>query len=350
MIRKVAIITRPENKSPKVLAYSFQSSCKEVGVDADIFWDGLGILGRMFGIFQKTKYSRNLHFKIRLKLIHLLSDYLFFKKMKSYDLIVISDCSPNAYWKGYYNIERLKRKIKKPVALFEVYFLGNSISQTEKLKESNDFGIERYDWNYSISPVTEIRGIPSNKNKWSCIGLNLTSIELIRSTKKEIIAIVDFVQSGFEENRKMQMDLLKRFPEIKIVSLEGNYSISEIRQLYKMASLFFVQFPESFGVSIAECLSVGCQIIIKEASWAMSWRLQNDLKQEYLPDCFFVYENNDNLTEYLSKYVENHQRKNLSERVTNTFISNYPSFYYGDKTELIKSFSLIEQSFKENRK
>jgi len=350
LIRKVAIITRPENKSPKVLAYSFQSSCKEIGVDADIFWEGLGILSRMFSIFQKTRYSRNLNFKIRLKIGHLISDYLFIKKMKSYDLIVISDCSPNAYWKGYYNIERLKKYIKKPVALYEVYFLGNSISQTLKLNECNDFGIERYDWNYSISPVAEIRGIPSENNKWSCIGLNLTSIELIRSTKKEIIAIVDFVQSGFEENRKMQMDILKKFPEIKIISLEGDYSITEIRQLYKLASLFFVQCPESFGVSIAECLSVGCQIIIKEESWAMSWKLQNEFKEEYLPDCFFVYENNDNLTEYLSIYIENHKQNNLSERVTNTFISCYPSFYYGDKTELIQSFSLIEQSFKENRK
>ena len=161
-----------------MLAYSFQLSCKEIGVDADIYWEGLGILSRMFGIFQKTKYSRNFNFKIRLKIRHLLSDYFFINKLKSYDLIVISDCSPNVYWKGYYNIEKLKKKIKKPIALYEVYFLGNSISQTKKLKEGNDFGIERYDWNYSISPITEIRGIPSEKNKWSCIGLNFSSVEI----------------------------------------------------------------------------------------------------------------------------------------------------------------------------
>lgn len=333
-----------------MLAYSFQSSCKEIGVDADIFWEGLGILSRMFGVFQKTKYSRNLHFKIRLKIKHLLSDYLFLKKMKSYDLIVISDCSPNAYWKGYYNIERLRKKIKKPIALYEVYFLGNSISQSEILKKGNDFGIDRYDWNYSISPVAEIRGIPSENNKWSCIGLNLTSVEINKNPKKEIIAIVDFVQSGFEENRKMQIDLLKKFPEIKIISLEGDYSITEIRQLYKMASLFFVQFPESFGVSIAECLSVGCQIIIKEESWAMSWRLQDEFKKEFLPECFFIYENNDLLADYLSIYIQEHSHQNLSARVSNTFINSYPTFYYGDKSELKNSFTMIERSFIENRK
>lgn len=340
MINKIAILTTDHHKSPKVLANSFKESCREIGIQAEVFTQGSSVLSRLFNIFEKTHYSRKFTFKIRQKIYYAIHDFLFLEQLKKYDLLIISDCIPNVYLRGYYNIERLKKIIKKPVALYEVYYLGNSITHTEFLRKNNHHSISRYDWNFSISSISEIRNKPSAYLHWSAIGLNLFASHLKPIPKKEIIAVVDFEQLGYSEERQLQLSVLRKFPSIKIISLDRSYTIDEIRNIYKSASLFLVQFPEAFGVSIAECLSFGCMIILKQIDWAMSWRLLNEEDKEYLPDCFYVYQNQYQLEEFLLKFVERFNTDNISQKVFDRFIDHYPSFYYGDANKLKES--LIE--------
>jgi hypothetical protein len=344
MRKRIAILTRSDDKSPKVLAISFQQMCSEIGVETKIFFQGTSMLSRLFFLTEKTMFARNWHFKIRHHLYYLLSDIILLIRLLKYDIILISECIPNAHWRGYYNIERLKKLTKKPVVLYEVYCLLNSMTHTKILKEGNHYGYERYDWNYSISRIAELRGIPDVDKKWTDIGLNIQWTGLTCNTKKEIIALVDFEQVGFESSLQEQIDVLESFPMIKIIRLKGSYKATEIRELYKKASLFFIQFPEAFGVSIAECLSTGCQIIVKDMNWAMSWRLQNDIGEEYLPDCFFVYQTKHNLYQYIKKFIDNHDADKTPKNINDIFLCCYPEFYYGNSGNLLASLAHIKVS------
>jgi hypothetical protein len=344
LISKIAILTTNDNKSPRVLAHSFQNTCKEIGIETDVFTQGSSLLSRLFGIFENTYYSKNLSFKIRQKLVYAFRDFLFIQKLKKYDLIVLSECIPNAYLKGFYDIEKLKKKTRKPIALYEVYYLGNSITHTNFLKNNNHHNLFRYDWNFSISTIAEIRNKPSFHLKWSTIGMNLHSDQLKPFKKKELIAIVDFEQEGYSEERLLQLSVLSKFTSIRVISLEKKYTTEEIRELYKSASLFFVQFPEAFGVSIAECLAFGCMIVLKQMDWAMSWRLLDAADKEYLPDCFYVYENMDKLETFLSKFVQKFSSCDTSQEVFDIFLKEYPTFYFGDADSLKESLVHINNS------
>lgn len=344
MIQSVAILTRAHNKSPKVLAQSFKSICEEINIKADIYYEGTAFLGRLFGLFEKRLFYKRFHFVIRQKIFYFISDQILLYKLRKYDLIVLSECIPNAYWRGYYNIEKIKKILKKPVALYEVYYLGNSITHTKLLKDAGHHGLERFDWNFSVSDIAEIRNEPTSSSRWSNIGLHIAQCGIKPIMKKDIIALIDFTQEGFDVCRREQLEVLKSFPQIKLVYLNGEYSMEEIREIYKNASLFFVQFPEAFGVSIAECLSAGCQIIVKDTNWAMSWRLQNQNKEEYLPECFYVYDNVVNLQNYLQEYISNYNPEVNPFKVYDTFIKYYSNFYYGQKDHLLNSFHQIDNN------
>lgn len=342
MIKSVAILTRPDNKSPRVLAQSFKSMCEEISVKADIYYQGSGFLGRLLSVFQKRYFPKRLHFIVRQKLFNFFNDQLLIIKLKKYDLIVLSECIPNAYWKRYYDIEKLKKKIKKPIALYEVYYLGNSITHTNYLQLQNHHGVERFDWNFSVSDIAEIRSLPSPSLRWSSIGLHLANCGLKPTKKKDIIALIDFAQIGFEDYRIEQIRILESFPQIKLIYLKGEYTFDQIRDLYQQASLIFIQFPEAYGVSIAECLSAGCKVVVKEEEWAMSWRLVNESNDEYLPDCFFVYDNSQLLQAYLKDYIANFIPEKNAFDVHASFMQHYPHFYYGNKSQLLDSFKHIE--------
>ncbi len=343
MIKSVAILTRPDNKSPKVLAQSFKSMCSQISVKADIFYEGAALLGRLFSLFDNRLFKKNFHFIFRQKLVNYISDQWLIIKLRKYDLIVISECIPNAYWRGYYDVEKLKKKIRKPIAIYEVYYLGNSITHTNLLNQGCHYGIDRYDWNFSISEIAEIRKKPSIYLKWTSIGLHIANCGLKPLVKNEIIAVIDFAQKGFEQYRDEQIEVLASFPQIKLIYLDGEYTNDEIRKIYGKASLFFVQFPEAFGVSIAECLSTGSQVIVKDINWAMSWRLQNDKSEEYLPGCFYVYENSYNLNKFLQEFLNNFDSHKSSLNVYDTFIKHYSHFYNGDLQSLKASFDDIEK-------
>ncbi len=328
------------------MAESLKLMCAELSVHADIFYEGNGMLSRLFGLFKKRLSYKKFHFLLRQKIYHFFSDRFLLLKLKKYDLIVVSDCIPNAYWRGYYDIEKLRKWVKKPVALYEVYYLGNSITHSHILKSQHHHGIERYDWNFSISEIAEIRNQPSEILRWGSIGLHIANCGLKAKRKDSINAIIDFPQEGFEQTRIEQIEILKLFPQINLIFLTGNYTFNEIRKIYQEASLFFVQFPEAFGVSIAECLSSGCQVVVKDPEWAMSWRLDDQEGKTFLPDCFFVYENPQNLRNYLQDFLHDYDAEKTPLKVNSSFMQHYPQFYLGDSKKLINSFNAIERLYR----
>jgi hypothetical protein len=329
---KLAILTRPDFRSPRVLAESLQSQLRRIGVDSTIFTD-LPALARLQP-YLHAKGSIRFHFWIRQKAAHFFSDQRLFRALREFDAIVISECSPNAFWRKLYDIERFRAIVQKPVLLHEVFYLGNAPFQLERLKHAGDTGLERYDWHLAVSPVTEIR-TRTNEN-WSPIGLDLSDQGILPVPRREFLAVVDFAQAGYESMRVEQIRVLDALG-IRTIVLDREYSRSEIRAIYAQAAVFFIQFPESFGVSIAECLASGASIFSADENWPMSWRLneeRGETTRETLPDLFHVYSDARDLQVQLATMQANYDLVQTPVDVAARFKDIYPTFFYGDVAQV----------------
>jgi hypothetical protein len=338
-IIQISVLTRKGNGSPLILAKSLKSQLEEEGLVAEIS-EEINVLNRLVSYEQNTL---SFHFWLWEKLHNYFNDKKILKQLKKADAIVICDCIPNAFWKRLYNIERLKAITKKPVLLYELFSLHNAPTQIEALKRNNDSLFERFDGYLFVSPVTEIR--EKNMQNSFCIGLAAKTWKLLPLAKKELIALVDFKQPGFENYREIQIKQLNK-AGIKFISLEKTYSTEEIRKVYQQVSIFFVQFPEAFGLPILECLCTGAQIFTPDSSWPMSWRLDEDPKVHgpgTLPQCFTVYSGANNLFQNLINFKENFIPTETPLKVFNDFINHYPHFYNGNKEELKKYIEFIKE-------
>ena len=338
----IAILTRPDYKSPRILADSLKQQLEREGAKVDLYFS-IDALTRLdsYNFFQsKIKF----HFWLRRKLLNYFNDSILLKKLKSYDAVIISECSPNGFWKELYKVEKLKQIIKKPVLFYEVYYLENAPTQVEFLKRKGDPLTERYDWHLSVTSVTEIR---SNKQgPWSCIGIDLSKSGLGPNTKKEFIALVDFMQPGFEKYHEKQIKVLQEL-NITTIVLNGSYSLEEIRAIYKKASVFFIQFPEAFGLPIAECLACGAQIITPNSGWPMSWRLDDTPEvhgEGILPDMFYTYSSYEDLKQMLIRFKDSYDLEQTPQRIFKKFIEYYPHYYFGNSQEINKVLSRIKST------
>ncbi len=334
---KIAILTRPQYRSPRILAESLLLQLRENSIDTDILFD-IDTLSRLEG-YKESKLS--FHFWLRRKITHLFSDRRVIRALKQVDAVVISECIPNAFWKSLYNVEKLKAILKKPVFIYEVYWLGNATTQIEILQNRGDEVNERYDGHLFVSPVTEIRArlLPNT----FCIGLLARTWNLQPHPKQELLALVDFAQPGYEAYREIQISQLA-IAGIPFITLERSYTIEEIRVIYRQISIFFVQFPEAFGLPILECLSTGAQVFTPDSSWPMSWRLDENPEVHgtgILPNCFKIYNGEEDLLQKLLEFKQNFNPVETPLQVFNEFFKTYPTFYTGNSIELKRFIDFI---------
>ena len=337
---KISILTRNENSSPRILAESLLNQLTVTGIRTELIF-GLDFLNRLVA-YPDSGLSR--HFWLKRKLSCLRKDRKLLKQLKKADAIVVSECIPNAFWKGLYNIERLRQITGKPVFIYEVYALANAPTQIKQLEAKSDPLFSRYDGHLFVSPVTE-RRLQGLLPDTFCIGLFAKKWGLEPRPKKELLAIVDFVQPGYESYREVQVRALKK-AGISYISLETRYTIAEIREIYSSASIFFLQFPEAFGVPVLECLCAGAQIFTPDSSWPMSWRLDEKPAvhgKGRLPGCFTVYENEDDLLQKLLLFKTAFDPNTTPVGITKEFMEYYSSFYNGDQKELDRFLSFVDE-------
>lgn len=339
---KIAIITRPDYRSPRILAESLKSQIEKAGHIADIFFD-IDALTRLRK-YSETNKSIKYHYWLRKKISNYFKDLFLLKKLNTYDAIVISECSPNGFWRNLYHVEELRGLINKPILYHEVYYLQNAPTQIDKLMRNKDPMIERYDFHLALTDVTEIKSLP-NKH-WASVGLDMTNWGLSYRTKNEFVALVDFVQDGYEKYQQEQIKALENL-NIKYVVLKGSYSISEIRNLYKHSAVLFLQFPEAFGMPIAECLACGVQIFTPNSGWPMSWRLDDNPAVHgsgILPSCFTVYDGEIDLKMKLLSFKEQYDLKKTPKSIFDHFISNYSYLYSGNSNEVKRAIDFISSN------
>jgi len=335
---KIAILTRADYRSPRVLAETIKLQLQQTSVSIEIFYE-INFLNRLVS-YRDSKLS--FHFWLKEKLINYISDKIVIKKLRKFDAVIISECSPNGFLKSLYNVERFKNIYRNPVLYYEVYYMGNAPSQIKKLKKSGDAVMNRYDLHLSVSGITEIQQQPSGN--WFNIGLYAKSWNLKPVPKKEMIAIIDFEHPGYEAYRQMQISALQKLG-IKYISLEKSYTIEEIRSIYQQGSVYFMQSPEAFGLPILECLCCGNQIFTHSHTWPMSWRLpinQGSDENGILPECFTVCSDEEELVKNLSIFKENYHPSETPQKVFQNFIRHYPSFYHGNENELKRLLNVLK--------
>jgi hypothetical protein len=335
---KIAILTRPGNNSPFILAASLQNQLADLDVESFIS-DRINMLNRLVSYKDNTL---SFQFWLREKLNNYREDRKLLKLLAKCDAVVICECIPNAFWRRLYNVERLKKIIKRPVFFYEVFYLANAPTQQVLLKQQGEPGLERYDGHLFLAPVTEIKTtVPGNA---FCIGIRAKTWDLQPLPKKNLLAIVDFAQHGYEASRTIQVETLQKVG-IPFISLERQYSIEEIRALYNKASIFFVQFPEAFGLPILECLCAGAQIFTPHSAWPMSWRLDEKPTVHgsgLLPESFAVYDDENDLLQKLAAFKKNYHPVTTPLQIFETFIKYYPAFYNGNQVALENCLELVK--------
>ena len=340
---KIAILTRPDFRSPRILADSLKLHLEQQGVEVAVFYE-IGLLNRMVS-YGDSKLS--FHFWLQRKLKRFRQDRKLLRKIKEFDAVIISECIPNGFLKKLYDVEKLKRLINKPVGFYEVYYLGNAPTQIQKLEKNEDALLDRYDFHLSVSNVTEVK-LPLAYN-WFHVGIKVSSWNLKPLPKKEIIAIIDFAFAGNESIRLSQINALNK-NGIKYISLECAYTIEEIREIYQQGAIYFMQSYEAFGLPLLECLCAGCQIFTPESWWPMSWRLNENPKihgEGILPDCFTLYDNSE-LEEKLMKFKVEYDLIKTPQKVFDNFLANYPEFYYGNDKELQRVLTHLKDKIETN--
>ena len=337
-ILKIAIISGKENGSPRVLATTLDQFIKSTNNLSRIFYKAKALKR----LLKKANVRYNKWIWFLYKLFNTLNDKSFFSRLKGFDAVIICDWTPNGFYKNTYNIKKFKDIIGgKPVLYYAVQYLGNSPTLIKKLKDGGHPLTERYDWHLAVSDITEIRQNPSPP--WSKVGLYLKSTGLRPKKREKFLAVVDFVRKGYENYRAVQIQVLEEL-KIPYISLEKEYSIEEIRQIYSEASLFFIQFPEAFGMPIAECLACGTYICTPDSSWPMAWRLNNSPKVHgpgILPECFVVYDGEKDLAEQITRIKNDFDPEKTPQKVFDIFLHYYSDFYSGNQEALKNVLDLI---------
>jgi hypothetical protein len=282
----ISIVYRPGNRSPKVMALQLKERLEAAGVTVNIIED-IDFLRRLLPILKTPKrWSVPIYSRLLSKIKYRLKDRKIIDILKGSDAIVLSECIPNAFWKGYYGIEELKKITKKPVGLLEVFLLRSAPHFIEKLKLSGDYDFNLYDFYLAITEKSYTSVYP--KQNEFIIGLDLVCSNRFKASKKTFKALIDFKWDNDESERQIQLDALNE-AEIEVEELSGEYSIEEIRKLYSEASLFFIQHFESFGLPIAESLNYGTMVCTPNSGWPMAYRLNKEIQlygKGDLANCF----------------------------------------------------------------
>lgn len=341
-MKKIAIVTKPYYSSPRILANCLHKSfSKSEAVQSELFYK-IFVFKRLLS-YSKVKNNYNYFAWRAYQLLNYIQDWLFLRKLKTFDVVIIVETSPKVYLSNTYDLLKLKKELGDiPLLYHGVYYLGLAPTMISYLQNGEHNLEDIFDWHLSVSEVTEIRGKP--KTPWSQIGLNLQTTGLTPSPKKELLAVIDFYREGYEEERNEQIKALETVG-IPYIELSGSYTIDEIREIYKKTTFYFLQFPESFGVPIAECLSCGAYVFTPDTSWAMAWRLDEEVQIHgpgKLAECFVLYEGQKGLQEKLRYYKTEYDLKESPQKVFKTFIDNYPDYYYGNKSGFNKILKKIE--------
>ena len=352
---KIAILCNRENSYIKIMAEGLQRMLSEIREEGEVFYDGLAALEQLPPGFKQ--YIREpSHGSVAQKALKYVikeipSLYSSLKNLRKFDAVVIVKSLPGAFSKSFFHDATLRHYLPGiPIILYDLYYLPTRNLWGKWLKEGNrdwqigesqNWGLERYDWYLCASVVSECP-MPKGPQPYSLIGLNLSDGTLSPDPKEEFQALVDFEHTPDAYERAVQIVALKE-TRTKYVVLNGRYSIREIRQIYKNSSIYFLTMRESFGLPICKLQACGSYVFTPYAEWAPSHWLKKDVMQPgpgELPSNFVVYGNDKDL---LIKEIKRIKAMYDPKEVVNNFHRNHRQYFYGDSGELKGFIQMIER-------
>ena len=295
---------------------------KKLNVETRLFSYGLRLLSQPGGIISDLKK-------------------LFFcpytARISSYDAIIIIQSVLSGH-RTTLMIEQLRLQAPHiPILIYSVTYLSAIGLWGPWLEPSGPgvwgsgsgkvYGLDRYDWYLCVSKQNRYP-VPLRGHPCSQIGLYLDDSSLFPEQNGQFKALIDFESDDYPREREIQLEALEETGTDYII-LQGSYSISEIRAIYRTCSVYLVADMESFGLPICELQACGCQIMTPYSNWCDAHK-PPALKAGHpptLPENFIVYNNNKSkLINEITKLKHNYNPRRVIQR----FRENQGHFMTGD--------------------
>lgn len=349
---KIAILADDGDGFVKPMAKGLNRMFNKINIKSDILYKAHKNL-YFHKISLKNSFKANV-----LNLLRNFRTFLFLPKLIKYDILVLVASIPGTFLPENTPLIELIRKYfpRKVIILYDVLYLPTTTTNDgtlwhKRLKEGildnrvqtlNNFGMERFDYYFISSVITEYP-LPKIEHPLSIIGINYEQTSLYVEPKKRFIALVDFERNNTNpEERKIQIQALKD-TNTEYIELKEHLSSESIREIYRKCSLYFLAHRESFGLPICELQLCGAYVFTPYKYWVPAHFSKEDLfskKQGKLSRNFVVYNNN---LEVLKKKINLIKKEYNAQKVYDTFLQDYPQFYYGDIKELEKFITLYKK-------
>ncbi|MFT4929174.1 MAG: hypothetical protein ACI8WB_005304 [Phenylobacterium sp.] len=346
---RVAILAADQPGFVSPMAKGLQKMLSAVGAEAEIFSQGLAMLN-----FSTAGQVKTL-VKNRLKAIvnqvqpqrFLLQPQVsatevkqFLAHLSGFDVIVVVCHIPDAFLAAKLSgIEKIRQNATTqqsiPIVLYQNYYLATRGDWYQKIKGADGFGLERYDWYFAASVVSEYP-LSSECHPYSHIGHDLADGSLyVEPTKAQLPfkVLLDFERPGFEQYRLLQIEALEK-TNTPYTQLRGRYSLADIRAIYRAHSALFLSFRESFGLPIVENQLCGNTIFAPYISWVPSHQLDKPLSQAGLGTVGRNFKLYDNQLEPLMAQIEHCRDNYQPDQVVADFQQQYPQLAGGDLVAL----------------
>lgn len=355
---KIAILANSRHSFNRTLAEGLARMAFACGATAQVHADGLDALAIPQSL-DFTSARSAVGSSLRLIRYRGMFDGLVDRVADS-DVIVVVAHVPMSFARGSLrNIEGLRERLPTiPIVNYAHYYLptvdkwGAAMLRGVKntgLTEDDlrhfhrgSFRMSRYDWYLVASVVSEIP-LPHGPQPLSLVGVNIDDGSLFPEQNGEVRALIDFAQTrlNYPSFRKTQIAALER-AQIPYRILEGQFSRSEIREIYRQTAVFFLAARESFGLPICELQASGSYIATPRPAWAGAHWIKEDLTVPGPGDLspnFLVYDDD---VEKLTDQLEMVRSTFDPARNLRTFKEFQPHLYFGDPEAMAGFLSRIE--------
>ena len=297
--------------------------------------DRLGVQHKLFlkGV-DWLIHAHNTHLSRRNKLLGSYAKYLL-QQLDAFDAIIVAD-----HLRVFHDDVDFEpiRTLKKPIAHYDVFFIGGSSHWLSRLPNDAE---EKFDLYFTVSGINDDLVTP--KKPVYTIGMDcLPHYQL--DEEKPYFALLDFPRSDYEDHRDLQKRILEKLG-IKYFELTGEFTFKDIEKIYSKAAAYFLSFPESFGFPIVQNQMYGAHVFSPSPTWVKRHTLAPDgtsfLNQvnPIFSDNFLFY-SEDTLerviVDTISRYSPN--------AVRNTLLSTQPQFCTGNLAALWSGLTTLLQN------
>jgi len=308
---KIAIITRNNYRSPRFLAQSVSNMLNRIGIEHTIFFHGVEWL--------ISSNVKNGGAKLAVQAAVAKQQM---KQWKNFDLFIVCD-----------NLDSLTpavpleflRSTGKAILFHEVFYPGGSKYWLEKLPVDS---LLRFDGYLTVSSLHDDLVLES-KNIHP-IGIDLSFCQPRSKPNTPFTALMDFARPGYEVEREIQLKILKEL-QINTIFLDKEYTFDEIEKVYNKANIYFVDFPEAFGVPITQLQFNGCYIASPHTNWVKRHALRpphttcDQLISDDFSKNFFFYSSENELRNKLINLITTYNPVIIKDNI----FESQPEFCFG---------------------